>query len=62
MAYLIYRLKWQGLVSLQQRLRACMSGVRAEPSAFGSDERTALEADLMQRAAGMTIKTPGVRP
>ena len=60
--YPIYRLEWQGLGSLQRRLRSCMSGVRAEPYAFASDELTALEAYLMQRAAGMAIETPGVRP
>ena len=60
--YPIYRLEWQGLGSLQRRLRHCMSGVRAEPYAFGSDELTALELYLNQRAAGMPIETPGVRP
>ena len=33
--YPIYRLEWQGLGSLQRRLRDCMSGVRAEPFAHG---------------------------
>jgi L-cysteine S-thiosulfotransferase len=61
-AYPIYRLEWQGLGSLQRRLRNCMTGVRAEPFSFGSDEFTALELHLKQRAAGMPIETPGVRP
>jgi L-cysteine S-thiosulfotransferase len=61
-AYPLYRLEWQALGSLQRRLRHCMSGVRAEPFAFDSDELTALELFLMQRAAGMPIETPGVRP
>lgn len=60
--YPIYRLEWQGMGSLQRRLRNCMTGVRAEPYAFGADEFTALEAYLMQRAAGMVIDTPAVRP
>jgi L-cysteine S-thiosulfotransferase len=60
--YPIYRLEWQGIGSLQRRLRHCMSGVRAEPFAFGSDELTALELHLMQRAAGMPLETPAVRP
>ena len=34
--YPIYRLEWQGLGSLQRRLRGCISGVRAEPYAYGS--------------------------
>ena len=60
--YPLYRLEWQGLGSLQRRLRHCMSGVRAEPYAFGSDELTVMELYLMQRAAGMLIETPAVRP
>ena len=39
-----------------------MSGVRAEPFAYGSDEFTALELYLAQRAAGMPVETPAVRP
>ncbi len=60
--YPIYRLEWQGLGSLQRRLRNCMAGVRAEPLPYGSDDATALELFLMQRAAGMPIETPAVRP
>jgi sulfur-oxidizing protein SoxA len=60
--YPIYRLEWQALGSLQRRLRACMSGVRAEPFEFGSDELVALELYLAQRSAGMPIETPAVRP
>lgn len=60
--YPIYRLQWQGLGSLQRRLRGCLTGVRAEPFAYGSDELTALELYLMQRAAGLPLETPGVRP
>lgn len=60
--YPVYRLEWQGPGSLQRRLRSCMTGVRAEPFAYGSDELTALELYLMQRAAGMTMEAPAVRP
>lgn len=60
--YPLYRLEWQGIGSLQRRLRNCMIGVRAEPFASGSDEFIALELYLMQRAAGMAMETPGVRP
>ena len=60
--YPIYRLEWQGLGSLQRRLRGCMSGVRAEPFAFDAPELVALELYLMQRAAGMLLETPAVRP
>ncbi len=61
-AYPIYRLEWQGLGSLQRRLRNCMAGVRAEVPAFGADDLLALELYLMQRAAGMAWESPGVRP
>jgi sulfur-oxidizing protein SoxA len=60
--YPLYRLEWQSLGSLQRRLRNCMIGMRAEPFAFGSSEFVALELFLMQRARGMTIETPAVRP
>ncbi len=60
--YPIYRLQWQGMGSLQRRLRNCMIGVRAEPYAYGSDEFTALELFLKQRAAGMVVDSPAVRP
>ena len=61
-AYPLYRLEWQGLGSLQRRLRNCMTGVRAEPYAFGAPEFVALELYLARRAAGMIVETPGVRP
>lgn len=60
--YPIYRLEWQGLGGLQRRLRNCMSGVRAEPYAYGSDEFTMIELYLKQRAAGMVVESPAVRP
>jgi sulfur-oxidizing protein SoxA len=60
--YPIYRLEWQGMGSLERRLRNCMSGVRAEPFALGSPEMTELALYLAQRAAGMRIETPAVRP
>ena len=60
--YPIYRLEWQGLGSLQRRLRNCMMGVRAEPYAYGSPELVELELYLMWRARGMKLETPAVRP
>jgi sulfur-oxidizing protein SoxA len=60
--YPIYRLEWQGMGSLQRRLRNCMIGVRAEPYAYGSQEFVELELYLMWRARGMKLETPAVRP
>jgi len=59
---MIYRLEWQAMGSLQRRLRGCMNGVRAEPFAYGSAEFIAIEAYLMQRARGMVVETPAIRP
>ena len=60
--YPIYRLEWQAVGSLQRRLRNCLVGMRAEPYAYGSPEYVALELFLMDRARGMTLEAPGVRP
>jgi sulfur-oxidizing protein SoxA len=60
--YPLYRLEWQGLGSLQRRLRNCFVGMRAEPYAYGAPEFVNLELYLMWRARGMKIETPGVRP
>lgn len=61
-AYPAYRLEWQALGSLQRRLRNCMSGVRAEPFAYGAQELVELELYLAMRASGMMVETPAVRP
>lgn len=61
-AYPIYRLEWQGVGSLQRRLRNCLTGTRAEPFAYDAPEMVAIEAFLMERAAGLSLETPGVRP
>lgn len=60
--YPIYRLEWQGMGSLQRRMRGCLTGVRAEPFAADGDDSTALEVYLAWRAGGMAIETPAVRP
>ncbi len=60
--YPLYRLEWQGLGSLQRRLRNCLTGMRAEPYEYGAPEFVDLELFLMWRARGMTIETPAVRP
>jgi sulfur-oxidizing protein SoxA len=60
--YPLYRLEWQGLGSLQRRLRACLSGMRAQSYEYGSIELIELELYLMRRARGMMMDTPAVRP
>ncbi len=60
--YPIYRLEWQSLGSLKRRLRNCLIGMRAEPYAYGAPEYVELELYLMNRARGMAMEVPGVRP
>ena len=60
--YPLYRLEWQGLGSLERRLRSCLVGIRAEPYEYGAPELVDLELYLMWRARGMSIEAPAVRP
>jgi sulfur-oxidizing protein SoxA len=60
--YPLYRLEWQSLGSLQRRLRACLSGIRAQPYDYGAPELVELEVYLTSRARGMPIEAPAVRP
>jgi L-cysteine S-thiosulfotransferase len=60
--YPLYRLEWQSLGSLQRRLRACVTGIRAQPYDYGAPELVELELYLMSRARGMPMETPAVRP
>ena len=60
--YPVYRLEWQGLGSLQRRLRNCMIGMRAQPFEADAPETVELELFLMSRAHGMPVETPAVRP
>ncbi|HEY5293154.1 MAG TPA: sulfur oxidation c-type cytochrome SoxA [Burkholderiales bacterium] len=60
--YPLYRLEWQGVGSLQRRLRNCLVGTRTQAYDFGATELVDLELFLMWRARGMKIETPAVRP
>lgn len=60
--YPLYRLEWQDLGSLRRRLRNCMTGMRAEPFPDGAPEIAELELYLMQKARGLPMETPAVRP
>jgi sulfur-oxidizing protein SoxA len=61
-AYPVYRLEWQTVGSLKRRLRNCVIGMRAEAYAYDSSEYVALEVYLMDRAKGLKIESPGIRP
>jgi sulfur-oxidizing protein SoxA len=60
-AYPAYRLEWQTVGSLERRLRACLSGVRAEMLPYGSPQYLDLELFLAWRAQGLPVETPAVR-
>lgn len=60
-AFPIYRLEWQKAGSLQRRLRACYSGVRAELPPYDSADLLDLSFYLAWRAEGLPVETPGVR-
>jgi len=60
--YPLYRLEWQSVGSLQRRLRGCLVGVRAQPFDFGAPEFVDIELFLMERARGLPMETPAVRP
>jgi sulfur-oxidizing protein SoxA len=60
--YPIFRLEWQGVGSLQRRLRNCLTGIRAEPFPYGDPALIALELHLQERAEGLKVETPAVRP
>jgi len=59
--YPAYRMEWQTMGSLERRLRACLSGIRAEMLPYGAPEYLDLELYLAWRAQGLPIETPGVR-
>ncbi|MDZ4073187.1 MAG: sulfur oxidation c-type cytochrome SoxA [Hylemonella sp.] len=61
-SYPQYRLEWQGLGSLQRRLRNCLNGVRAQAWPLGATELVELELFLGVRARGLPWEAPGVRP
>ena len=56
-----YRLEWQSAGSLQRRLRACYSGVRAELPPYNSADLLDLSLYLAWRAEGLPIESPGIR-
>jgi L-cysteine S-thiosulfotransferase len=56
-----YRQEWQTVGSLQRRLRACYSGLRAQMPPPGARELLELELYLAWRANGLPLEAPAVR-
>ena len=60
-AFPAYRLEWQGLGTLDRRVRACLFGIRAQMPPSGSREIAEVELYLAWRAQGLPLEAPGVR-
>lgn len=56
-----YRISWQGLGSIERRIRACYSGVQAQVPAQQDIRLRQLELYLKMRAQGMPLEGPSIR-
>jgi len=56
-----YRVSWQGLGSIERRIRACYSGVQAQIPAQQDIRLRQLELHLKMRAQGMPLEGPSIR-
>jgi len=56
-----YRLDTGEITTLQQRIRQCLTLMRAEPFESGSEELGLMELYIMSRSNGLKIETPAVR-
>lgn len=56
-----YRQEWQSVGSLQRRIRACYSGLRAEMPPYDARELLELELYLGWRSNGLALEAPAVR-
>lgn len=56
-----YRLDIGEITNLPQRIQQCLTLMRAEPFASGSEELELLELYMMSRSNGLPIETPAVR-
>lgn len=56
-----YRISWQGLGSIERRIRACYSGVQAQVPAQQDIRLRQIELYLKIRAQGMPLEGPSIR-
>lgn len=57
----VYRHTEGNVVGLQERISECLTNLRAEPYAPGSEEYLKLEVYMSARSNGLKIETPGIR-
>lgn len=58
----MYRISWQGMGSIDRRIRACLSGVQAQVPAANDQRLRQLELYLKFRAQGMKLEGPLIAP
>ena len=58
----VYRISWQGMGSMDRRIRACLSGVQAEIPAAQDVRLRQLELYLKIRAQGRLLEGPSLKP
>jgi sulfur-oxidizing protein SoxA len=58
----VYRISWQGLGSMDRRIRACLSGVQADIPAAQDVRLRQLELYLKIRAQGQLLEGPSLKP
>ena len=56
-----YRISWQGLGSMERRIRACFSGVQAQVPAPQDIRLRQLELYMKTRAQGLKLEGPSIR-
>ena len=56
-----YRQEWQGVGSLQRRIRACYSALHAQMPEYDARELVELELYLAWRSNGLPVEAPSVR-
>lgn len=57
-----YRISWQGMGSMDRRIRACFSGVQAQVPAPHDERLRQLELYLKHRAQGQGLEGPSLKP
>lgn len=58
----VYRISWQGMGSMDRRIRACLSGVQAQIPAAQDERLRQLELFLKHKAQGRLLEGPSIKP
>ena len=58
----VYRISWQGVGSMDRRIRACLSGVQAQVPPAHDERLRQLELYLKVRSTGQPLEGPSIKP